>query len=310
LEQLSARYGTRAFKTTDNIMPANAPHGYLKALSNRGKPYALFYEVRSDLTAEELSILKSAGVSKIQPGIESFCTDSLKRMKKGVSGISNIRLLRDCRAMDISPRWNILVNIPGETDASYQSMIDLIPCIEHLSAPVMIANVALVRFSPYFNEPDAFGCASVKPFSAYSRVYPDSYDTDKIAYYFQWENLRPCPGRDRLMALLTEKVTDWQQRWRKGSKKPQCQIQEVDALGFMIKDTRTCSPDTYYPASEMEYTLLKKCEKPVKRLTLTDPEKEVFQDLYQKRFIIRHEGRYLSVVIDKCPENNNETVSS
>jgi radical SAM superfamily enzyme YgiQ (UPF0313 family) len=43
-----------------------------------------FHEVKANLTRDQIRMLSEAGVNSIQPGIESFSTDLLRLMRKGV----------------------------------------------------------------------------------------------------------------------------------------------------------------------------------------------------------------------------------
>lgn len=55
----------------------------------------MFYEVKADLTQEEIATLSKAQIKIIQPGIESLATSTLKLMKKGTSVFQNIFFLKN-----------------------------------------------------------------------------------------------------------------------------------------------------------------------------------------------------------------------
>ena len=46
----------------------------------------------------------------------------LKQMKKGVSGLQNIQLLKWCKEMGIHPIWNFLIGFPQESADDYFQM--------------------------------------------------------------------------------------------------------------------------------------------------------------------------------------------
>ena len=56
----------------------------------------MFYEVKSNLRKEDVRQLREAGVVAIQPGIESLSDEVLRIMRKGVSALQNIQLLKGC----------------------------------------------------------------------------------------------------------------------------------------------------------------------------------------------------------------------
>ena len=72
----------------------------------------LFYEVKANLKKAQVRLLRDAGVRVIQPGIESFSSNVLARMRKGVKGLQNIQLLKWCKEFGITPHWNLLWGFP------------------------------------------------------------------------------------------------------------------------------------------------------------------------------------------------------
>jgi hypothetical protein len=110
----------------------------------------LFYEVKSNLRFDQLELMKRAGLVEMQPGIESLSDAALKRMRKGVTALQNVQLLRDCKQLDMNLRWNLLYGFPGEDERDYEAQFELIPLLSHLQPPVGAGRVELDRFSPMF----------------------------------------------------------------------------------------------------------------------------------------------------------------
>lgn len=54
----------------------------------------IFYETNLFYQKNELILMKKAGINSIQSGIESFSDDISDTMKKGISGLQNIQLLK------------------------------------------------------------------------------------------------------------------------------------------------------------------------------------------------------------------------
>src|SRR5512144_1002972 len=107
---------------------------------------ALFYEVKSNLRKEQVKQLRDAGITEIQPGIESFSDAVLKLMRKGVSALQNIQLLKWCKEFGVQPRWNVLWGFPGEAGEEYERMAAMIPLLAHLPPPVSASGLRLDRF--------------------------------------------------------------------------------------------------------------------------------------------------------------------
>ena len=50
----------------------------------------IFWELKANMTQEQIQKLRHAGIRHIQPGIESLSTHMLTLMKKGVRAIQNV----------------------------------------------------------------------------------------------------------------------------------------------------------------------------------------------------------------------------
>ncbi len=154
----------------DNIMDMDYIGTLLPELAATGWDLRIHYEVKSNLRREHVRALGEAGVVHIQPGIESLSTRVLKIMAKGVDGVTNVRLLRDCEELRVTTPWNYLYGFPGEETADYESIIDQIPRLYHLQPPRNATRIALERFSPYHQDPE-LGFAFRKPASFYQHVF-------------------------------------------------------------------------------------------------------------------------------------------
>lgn len=185
--EIMARWGhyTRQIAVVDNILPVDYLRTFLPRLKEAGLGIGLFYETKANLTKEQIKLYRDVGLRYIQPGIESLNTDILKGLRKGVSALQNIQLLKWCREFGVRPVWNYLIGIPGETKADYAGQPNVINALHHLSAPTM-EWIRIDRFSPYHSNPSEFGISNLRPFSAYRYLYPGLAEEDLhgLAYYF------------------------------------------------------------------------------------------------------------------------------
>jgi len=196
----------------DNVMPRSyvrtvLPH--LKLPKNR----SILYEVRADLTDDEVKTLREANVRYVQPGIESVSTPIQKRMNKGITGLDTINFLRLCSEHIIVPYWNIIIGIPGMSGEMYQDLIEKIPLLIHFIHPVTLTPVRFDRFSVYWREASQYGLNLV-PASIYSYIYP--YDQDflsNIAYYFDDSNYSTIELMITFHGKLTKLIDQWKARW-------------------------------------------------------------------------------------------------
>jgi hypothetical protein len=52
-----------------------------------------FAELKANLSDERFALLAAAGFVELQPGIESFSSDALRKMRKGVTAAQNVHTL-------------------------------------------------------------------------------------------------------------------------------------------------------------------------------------------------------------------------
>ncbi len=204
------KYGVRDVFVSDLILPHQYYTTLLPDLAARQYDLTIFYEVKSNISRDRLALLKDAGVSKLQPGIESLNSHLLKLLNKGVSGYQNVRLLKWSAELDVNLFWNMLHGIPGETREDYAEIADLIPLITHLRPPIDgCSRLRLDRFSPLFNKRDEYGLQNVRPSRSYKVAYalPDD-ELMELAYYFEYD-AADQEAADRFVRPVTEAVRAW-----------------------------------------------------------------------------------------------------
>jgi ribosomal peptide maturation radical SAM protein 1 len=203
--------GVDSVAVVDNILDMRYFSTLLPELARRGAPLGLFYEVKANLTRQQVRLLARAGVQHVQPGVESLSDDVLRLMRKGTTALQNIQLLKWCAEYGLLPEWNFLYGFPGEDPEEYRRMTGLIDALAHLPPPTGSGPLRLDRFSPYHEDPDTFGMTAVRPFAPYRHLY-DVGPTElmQIAYYFEYEH---ADGRDLgYVAPALDRITAWAAR--------------------------------------------------------------------------------------------------
>jgi ribosomal peptide maturation radical SAM protein 1 len=162
----------------DNIMSYGYFRDLLPMLKQRNPGVSLFYEMKANLKR----------VLSIQPGIESLSSHVLRLMRKGVSALQNVALLRMCREYGIELAWNLLYGFPGETPEDYQETAEVIEALYHLKPPGAVARIRLDRFSPNFDFAEQFGFVNVRPNGIYGHLYglPPGAIAN-LAYFFEFD---------------------------------------------------------------------------------------------------------------------------
>jgi ribosomal peptide maturation radical SAM protein 1 len=185
---LAERYPGCDVQVVDNILDMRYFGDLLPALAERRLGVDLFYETKANLKKEHVRLLRAAGVTEIQPGIESFSDRVLTLMRKGVTALQNIQLLKWCTELGVRPYWNVLWGFPGEPPGDYRRMADLVPLLTHLVPPVGFSGLRLDRFSPNFFDSNRLGFRNVRPLPAYGYVYrlPPTAVAN-LAYHFTFD---------------------------------------------------------------------------------------------------------------------------
>ena len=214
LMELASTYRCLAFNATDNIIDMGYFNELLPKLADSGTDFQIFYEVKANLRKDQIQKLAAAGITHIQPGIESFNTEILKMMQKGVTAIQNIQLLKWCFDYDVEPSWNILYGFPGEHAAQYEHLPHLLRLLFHLPPPVGITPVIFERFSPYHFDAARYGL-KLAPFQMYGLLYPEQLvDSKKVAYYFEDECSQQRDPRAYIQPAI-HSYREWMNYWTK-----------------------------------------------------------------------------------------------
>ncbi|KPL20953.1 MAG: hypothetical protein AMJ93_10755 [Anaerolineae bacterium SM23_84] len=298
-----------AFQAVDNIMPKTYLQDVFPVLDT--PPGAtIFYEVKANLNDEELAILSRAGVKRIQPGIESLATSTLKLMRKGTTVFHNLRLLKGCLTHGIEPGWNLLIGFPGEDEAVYKKyMVDL-PLLTHLPPPSGAYPVRFDRYSPYFVRAEEYGL-HLRPYDFYELVYPfDGEAIADLAWYFMDHNYGAQYFGDmvRWIGKVRQQVELWRKRWENNqSIPPELSLTDMGA-SWVIYDSRR-GDVSEYELDDVAAQVLKQLATPRTLAGLAssfshiagfDPERQV--GLLQARGLLFQEGgRFFSLVVDKAP---------
>lgn len=209
---LSSRYNTTRFRFVDNIIDMKYIDELFAKFAAERLDFEVFIETKSNLNKSQIRTLARGGVKSMQPGIESLSQNQLAEMKKGVSPLQNLQMLKWSTYYGIHVSWNILLGFPGETNEDYRRQIGLIPSILHFQPPEAVGELWLERFSPYWKWPEQNGIRITGPGLAYAYAYdPRLVDVAKIAYDFEYELIekRVDPG---LIEELTRATQDWKGR--------------------------------------------------------------------------------------------------
>ncbi|GHO82600.1 RiPP maturation radical SAM C-methyltransferase [Dictyobacter formicarum] len=234
LSELTRKHRISLFGATDNILDMKYVKNFFTVISEAKTDYQFFYEVKANLSREQIQTLYRGGLRWIQPGIESMSSRVLQLMRKGSTMLQNVRLLKWCCYYKIRVSWNLIWGFPGETKEDYRQELEVLKLLPHLQPPGGASRIWLERFSPYFTEQGAFPIHDVRPEASYSYVYPAYVELDKIAYFFDYQMENTT--KDDVHSETCEWVREWRRRWEAGSSYTLTYRRTDDAL--FIDDNR------------------------------------------------------------------------
>lgn len=296
-----SRLGIPRIYAVDLIFPHGYFHSLLPRLEEDDLGVELFYEIKANLSREHLERLARAGVRELQPGIESLSTPILKTLRKGVSAVQNVRLLKWAAELGLHLTWNLLYGFPGESADDYSEMAALIPSLTHLQPPTIGCNpVRIDRFSPLFVEASAFGLGDLSPAEAYGLVYglPEP-DLRRLAYHFE-SSRQLGPEVEAAVEGLARAVDQWQRS--AGSASLLAWTHEDRTLlfdqrpGAAIAETVLEGPEPFLYAACAEGATLERLSERTKR----SPTElwPILDRWLENRWVVRVDGRFLSLALD------------
>ena len=296
IESLHQRWQVTDFSPSDNILSPKHIDGVFGKLAP-DSPLRFFFEIKSNMSHEQLTTLAKGGVNWLQPGIESLCDSVLKLMNKGVSSLQNLRFLRSCSEIGLVPLWNFLVGFPGESDAEYQELAAQIPYLEHLSPPQNGPSFLRVdRFSPYFKRSAAINFDAITPLEAYPFVYDlPPEQLKRMAYFFQGHSTRLISSATH--ALLAQAIVHWREAyWNPDLPVLLSALPVGDAV--LVRDTRSIAREECTLLDAAEALVLQRTRSPANLdALLQDPAlADATERMLERGFLLRSGGQVLSLV--------------
>ena len=253
--ELSRRHGVADVTTADNIIDYRYFRTMLPQLAQRAPGLRFFFETKANLKREHVEALRAAGVTRVQPGIESLDDGVLALMRKGVTALQNVQTLKLCKENGIAVTWNLLTGFPNEDPAAYERMTRLMPLLWHLAPPDTAARIRMDRFSPFFDDPAGFGMTNVRPVCAYDDVYGGSDESlRRLAYYFDFDY---ADGRD--VAAYTTGFVAAARRWAERHDESDLCTVDNDA-GTLLVDRRDVALRPFVVLSGVDRTVYRACD--------------------------------------------------
>ncbi len=304
---LASRYQRLELRFCDDILDLVYFRDLLPRLLENGYDFSSFFETKSGLKKEHLSLMQLAGVERIQPGIESFSTPILKLMSKGATGLQNIRCLKWCAEFGIWAGWNLIYGFPFEDEAEYDRMADLMLSLTHLQAATRCTPVRLDRHSPLHTRAEMYGLDILGPYPYYRHLYGlDEETLLNLAVHLEY---RHRDGRDAESYIKA--CADSLAYWNSHQAANTGALQYALGPGFArISDRRTNTDNGTVILDELQARIYITCDEgrtpqAVWQKLSDDERGEVspleiasfLDEMVSKRLAYEEDGRYLSLAI-------------
>lgn len=304
---LAARYQAGFISSVDNIISMNYFKTLLPELKRRKGTVRFFYETKANLKEEHVRLMRDAGILNIQPGIESFSANTLQLMKKGVTPLQNVQLLKWCDRYGITPQWNLIYGFPGENLKDFEQNLDFTRSLSHLPPPMGYGGLRLDRFSPYFNEPAQYGLRNVRSLKPYRYLYPfEEAVLYNLAYFFDYD-FDGKESRDRWFEPVRRELENWKEHH--GEYRLETVARSGDVM--IVRDTRPHRVAPQYRFGSPESSVIDFCEE-TKRFgeierhlhslhNGSSPGSDWLQKfldyMIQHRLMLRTDDRYLTLIV-------------
>ncbi|MFH1829516.1 MAG: RiPP maturation radical SAM C-methyltransferase [Pseudomonadota bacterium] len=200
------------------------------------RDYKIFCEMRANISKEVLLMMKQAGLSAVQVGIEALDTRLLKKINKGTRLIDNLQIMKFCEELGIGLDYNLILGFPTETQTDIERSIQAIEYASSFPPPLTLINFTLIDGSPVFCSPQKYGIYKNDDCSELSSRLPRHITAEmKLLYKTYKSKYKP-----RDYSRLNRRVERWRKLYKEARKEGCPLFYYVDFNSFLnIEDYRT-----------------------------------------------------------------------
>jgi ribosomal peptide maturation radical SAM protein 1 len=184
LKFLSDTYHMLDFQVIGTTLPQKDYTALCEKIIKLNRDFTLIAESRAGaLKSKDYSLLRRAGFSHIQTGIETFSTNYIKKINKGVKVIDNIAALKFCKQNHIKNSYNLIVNYPNEEKTDFEETVKNVQLFWKYLEPPAISKYVLGYQSPIYNNLGEYNIKSIVPKAIDMIMYPKEI-LDKNFFFF------------------------------------------------------------------------------------------------------------------------------
>jgi len=317
MDELAERYKIRSFRLSGYILPHQYFNTLMPALVQRGRPYKISCEMKANTTPEKFGLMAAAGFDEVQPGIESFSTDVLRRMDKGVTATQNVHAMLLGKRNGVVVHWNMIYGLPDDDPQEISAMCEALPRLAHLRPPASRCRIQITRYAPLQADPERFGIPRPVYHPSYDVVFSAEYlhktgfNLHDFCYYYE----RPFENSTRLNGCYSQiaRIVD---AWKSEQMKREVMLwYQEGPEGLEIYDSRT-EPATNTSLTVMESHVYRLMDAPIavdslRRRCLTVMENAEFDRCLERldhlKLIFQEAGSVIGLALPKISAGNQAT---
>ncbi|MEL6536250.1 MAG: radical SAM protein [Bacteroidota bacterium] len=235
LQELHLQFPQKVILFTDNIIADSFPEEYYAITKDDEQLPPVGFQVKVGKTLDSVEWLGKINTVWTLPGVESFSTSLLKRIKKGTTGRDNLYYLRNAKCHNIATQYSLLWGFPGDKVEEYDYMMELAPRISHLQYPTYFTYALIGKGSPLVEYGEALGVEKLEKWKVYEMVYPKDTDIERLGQYFKGTFPSEAYENPDLMNEVANSLVEWQEAFPNS----RLMISELNGSGdYLIEDCR------------------------------------------------------------------------
>lgn len=185
IQFLSDKHKILDFQIIGNTLPKTEYRNLFEKIKEIGRDYTFVAEARAgQLKNYDYTLLKEAGFTTIQTGIESFSQHYLNKMNKGTRVIDNIAALKFCKENNIKNSYNLIVDYPNEEPIDFEETKKTIQFFKQYIDPPQICFLRVLYGSPIYKTPELFNIQELEFASIDKIMYPKEYLEKKFNFVY------------------------------------------------------------------------------------------------------------------------------
>lgn len=185
---LSDKYQILRFQVINNLLPLKDYRLFFEKIIELGRDFTFYVESRADrLNCDDYRLMKQAGFSHIQTGIETFSQNYIKKMDKGTGVIDNISTLKFCKENSIINDYNLVVNYPNEEDLDFNETKKTIQLFKQYIDPPQVSPLIIGFESCIFSNPEKFNIENFEFTPVDKLMFPMEILEKDICYFYNYK---------------------------------------------------------------------------------------------------------------------------